>query len=77
MFGNKYFVSTVWLGMDHNWSGEGKPIIFETMVFAYDEDGEVNFSGEYQERYATEKEALAGHAKAVETFLLVEEPADP
>lgn len=27
-------VSTVFLGLDHNWSQEGPPLIFETMVFA-------------------------------------------
>lgn len=29
----KVEVSTVFLGLDHNWSGQGKPLIFETMVF--------------------------------------------
>jgi hypothetical protein len=28
-----YRVSTVCLGIDHNWSDEGPPILFETMVF--------------------------------------------
>lgn len=35
-----YEVSTVFLGIDHNWSDEGPPVLFETMVFgdgAYDE----------------------------------------
>lgn len=27
-----YWVSTVWLGLDHGW-GHGPPLIFETMVF--------------------------------------------
>lgn len=26
-------VSTVWLGLDHNFSRSGPPLIFETMVF--------------------------------------------
>jgi len=47
-------VSTIWLGLDHNW-GNGPPLIFETMVFP----------NEYQERYTTEKEAVAGHEKAI------------
>lgn len=52
-------VSTVWLGMDHRMGPEGPPIIFETMVFGgrYDEE---------QEQYATEAEALAGHARWLE-----------
>lgn len=51
-------VSTVWLGIDHNFSGDGPPLIFETMVFGGGNDGA-------QYRYATEAEALAGHARVV------------
>jgi hypothetical protein len=29
-------LSTVWLGLDHNFMGEGPPIIYETMLFAPD-----------------------------------------
>lgn len=29
-----YWVSTVWLGLDHRFGGDGPPIIFETMVFS-------------------------------------------
>lgn len=46
-------VSTVFLGLDHNW-GEGRPLIFETMVFGGKLDQE-------QERYSTWDEAEAGH----------------
>jgi hypothetical protein len=49
------WVSTVWLGLDHNFLGNGPPIIFETMVFGGKYDQE-------QERYSTEAAALAGHA---------------
>src|SRR5262245_21922827 len=28
-----YWISTVWLGIDHNWMRQGPPIIFETMIF--------------------------------------------
>lgn len=55
----RILISTVWLGIDHNFMMEGPPLIFETMVF----DG--NFGDRYCERYATKDEALAGHAKAV------------
>lgn len=51
-------VSTVWLGTNHRFGGDGPPIIFETMVFG----GELN---EEQVRYSTEAEALAGHAEMV------------
>jgi hypothetical protein len=47
-------VSTVFLGIDHNW-GDGPPLLFETMVFEGPLDGE-------QERYSTWEEAEAGHA---------------
>jgi len=49
-------VSTVFLGMNHNW-GEGPPILFETMIFGGDHD-------EYQWRYVTWDEAIAGHKSA-------------
>jgi len=49
-------VSTIWLGLNHNW-GEGAPLIFETMVFG----GEHN---EDQWRYETLDQAIAGHKKA-------------
>jgi len=58
---NGWLVSTVWLGIDHNFTLTGKPVIFETMVFAPDpcqDDG-------YQERYTTEDEALQGHQAAL------------
>lgn len=51
-------VSTVWLGLDHRFSGEGPPLIFETMIFGGDHDGE-------QWRYATLQQAKDGHARAL------------
>lgn len=51
-------VSTVWLGIDHNFLGEGPPLIFETMVFGDGED-------DYTERYSTEEQARAGHVRIV------------
>jgi hypothetical protein len=48
-------VSTVWLGLDHNLSGKGPPLIFETMIF-----GAQGYRDE-QWRYATEQEARTGH----------------
>jgi hypothetical protein len=48
------YVSTIFLGLNRNWFGEGPPILFETMVFG----------GEYNEltfRYSTYDEAIAGH----------------
>lgn len=51
------FVSTVFLGLDHSFSG-GPPLLFETMIFG----GKHNDS---QWRYSTWEEALAGHERAV------------
>lgn len=55
-------ISTVWLGFDHNYGRSGPPIIFETMVFALDSDGdEVEM-----QRYATLAEADQGHRAMVD-----------
>jgi hypothetical protein len=51
-------VSTVFLEIDHNFSPEGPPILFETMVFGGPLDGE-------QERYVTWDEAVEGHKAMV------------
>jgi hypothetical protein len=59
-FVDKYRVSTVFLGLDHRFGGEGPPLIWETMVFS------PGGSDDYCERYATYEEALAGHHKAIE-----------
>lgn len=47
-------VSTVWLGLDHSFNGDSAPLIFETMVFEGDSDGDC-------ERYTTLTEAQRGH----------------
>lgn len=51
-------VSTVWLGLDHNFGGDGPPLIFETMILGGTLD-------QQQWRYSTEAEARAGHEHAV------------
>lgn len=50
-------VSTVFLGLDHNF-GEGKPLLFETMIFGGERDEE-------EWRWHTWKEAEEGHKKIV------------
>lgn len=59
MLGKKIMISTVFLGIDHNWELIGEPVLFETMIFAG------NWSEQYQDRYTTKDLALAGHAVAV------------
>jgi hypothetical protein len=52
-------VSTVFLGLDHNYSRKGPPLLFETMVFGGELDQEML-------RYPTWQTALAGHREMVE-----------
>ena len=59
-----YWVSTVWLGMDHNFFGHGPPLIFETMVFltAERDDPEHHGLREFDtHRWSTLEEAQKGH----------------
>lgn len=53
-------VSTVWLGLDHQWQPGGPPLIFETMVFP-----PWDYSELFVARYSTEAEARGGHRLAV------------
>lgn len=52
-------VSTVFLGIDHGWFQEGPPVLFETMIFGGQYNGD-------QWRYSTWAEAVKGHETAVE-----------
>jgi hypothetical protein len=51
-------VSTVFLGIDHRFGGDGPPIVFETMVFD-------DYGGNEMVRYCTWDAAVAGHAETV------------
>lgn len=55
-------VSTVWLGLNHNY-GKGAPLIFETMVFT-----KWSSIGVDTNRYATEAEAIEGHKQMVKRY---------
>jgi hypothetical protein len=57
----EYWVSTVWLGIDHSWGFGDAPLIFETMVFKRD----AGFMDEYMDRYSTEAQAFEGHLNVV------------
>jgi len=59
-----YFVSTVWLGMNHQWV-DGPPMIFETMVFGPGGDDETT------DRYPSEDDALAGHERRLDQVRLL------
>lgn len=72
-------VSTVFLGLNHSFSGGKKPVLFETMMFNQRTKTIVIKSkitkvklgiknpalNHYQVRYCTLKEAIAGHKYAV------------
>jgi hypothetical protein len=55
-------VSTVFLGIDHNFLDHGPPVLFETMVFA---DAETFDDDLGQWRYCTWGEAEEGHRTVV------------
>lgn len=63
-----YRVSTVWLGMNHEWRDGHPPLIFETMVF-----GGEPWDG-YMLRYTTEAQAVAGHDQLVARIREGEQP---
>ena len=58
------WVSTVFLGIDYNFSG-GKPLLFETMVFPNKKDLEELD----MDRYSTWEEAQKGHKRMVKKWL--------
>ena len=57
------WISTVFLALDHDYFGEGPPVVFETMAFRHGWDEVV------QQRYCTYKEAQAGHIDIVKHFI--------
>jgi hypothetical protein len=52
-------VSTVWLGLNHQWNPDEPPLIWETMIF-----GDEGDSGD-QWRYTSREEAFADHDRIV------------
>lgn len=59
-FVGPYHISTVFLGIDHGFTVEGPPILFETMVFCQGSRSDLEM-----ERYATWAEAVEGHNQMV------------
>lgn len=56
-----YRVSTVFLGLDHNFGG-GAPLLYETMIFC---EGPLN---NWAARYSTWSQAEAGHQKVLDAI---------
>jgi hypothetical protein len=52
-------VSTVFLGIDHNYAMNGRPVLFETMVFIG------GWSEDEMWRYCTYEDAEAGHKEII------------
>jgi hypothetical protein len=76
-----YMVSTVWLGLDHEWRPGHPPLIFETMTFLRTEWEDWLRTGLHDidaRRYTTEEQALDGHDELVLliTATLGEDPRD-
>jgi len=66
-------VSTVFLGIDHNFLGQGKPLLFETMIFG----GDDSIASDFCNRYSTWVEAEEGHKAAIlvaEIIATIEKP---
>ncbi len=56
-------VSTVWLGLDHNYFDDEKPLSFETMVFGWRSSHYL-----YCERYSGLADARNGHIEAIKNW---------
>ena len=61
--GDEITVSTVHLLIDHNWSGEGPPVLWETMCFIVDGVASQRRTlwSDLQWRYDSAEAALKGH----------------
>jgi len=62
-------VSTVFLGVDHQLTPGGLPLLYETMIF----DGQWD---NYQWRWSTRADAAAGHARIVAALREGRSPED-
>jgi hypothetical protein len=51
-------ISTIFLGLDHNFGRDGEPLIFETMIFRGGESQECWRSSSWQEAEADHKRAV-------------------
>lgn len=67
LLSNGFYVSTVWLGLDHSFHPGQKPLIFETMVFKKIKKDKLGEDVD-MDRYSTEAEALQGHEEMVKKW---------
>lgn len=61
MLPNGIEISTVWLGIDHNFGMRQRPLIFESMAFFNGKDIDCI-------RYSTEEEARLGHKMLIKKW---------
>lgn len=54
-------VSTVWLGLDHRFMGDGPPLFWETMIFGGDCDQDMW-------RHSSKEEAFESHERIVKAL---------
>lgn len=73
----RWWVSTVWLGVNHRLDGTLPPLLFETMIFPSNPSVPADWDGEGQWRYHTEEQARAGHDQVVRMVRLLEEGIAP
>jgi hypothetical protein len=74
---NGYLISTIFLGLNHQYFRDAPPLWFETMIFSPPTGQKSLITGKedrlgpevFCERYSTLSEALAGHQRAKEKFL--------
>lgn len=74
-----YWISTIFLGLNHSWDPKAEPLWFETMIFSPSDGKPMNFIRPgyipehgpevFTDRYTTLKEALEGHELAKEKWL--------
>ena len=62
-----YLVSTVWLGLDHGFESD-TPVIFETMIFATQDEKDDDELNQVCTRYTSEAAALTGHQQTVQNL---------
>ena len=62
-------VSTVFLGLDHNFFFSGPPILFETLIFG-------GIHNNKMWRYSTWEQAETGHNRIVEAIMGGDDPDD-
>lgn len=55
------YISTIFLGTNHNWWPNGIPLYFETMIFHGKYDG-------WMQRWSTWDQAMTGHERVVRTI---------